>query len=106
VFIHFVRFTTRLPHEQVRHLFEERAPRYREVPGLLQKYYGYEQESGAFCGCYLFDSEESRQAFRQSELARSIPDVYEVEEARVEGYEVYFPLYEEPQLAEQAWRTE
>jgi len=42
MFIHFVRFTTPLPHEQVRRLFEERAPRYREVPGLLQKYYGYD----------------------------------------------------------------
>jgi hypothetical protein len=105
MFIHFVRFTTRFSHEEVRHLFEERAPRYREVPGLLQKYYGYEPSSGAFCGCYIFDSEESRQAFRQSELARSIPDVYEVEETRVEGYEVFFPLYEKPRPAEQAQRT-
>jgi len=35
-------------------------------------------------------------------LARTIPDVYEVEETRVEGYEVLFPLYEEPRRAEQA----
>ena len=105
MFIHFVRFPSRLPHEEVQRLFEERAPRYREVPGLLQKYYGYEPTSGAFCGCYVFDSEESRQAFRQRELARSIPDIYEVEEVRVEGYEVFFPLYEEPRVAEQARHT-
>jgi len=99
MFIHFVRFTTPLPHEEVRRLFEERAPRYREVPGLLQKYYGYEPSSGVFCGCYIFDSEESRQAFRQSELARTISAVYQVDETRVEGYEVFFPHYEVPQLS-------
>src|SRR5215212_4466090 len=49
----------------------------------------------AFCGCYIFDSEESRQAFAQSELARTIPAAYQAEEVRVETYEVLFPLYEE-----------
>lgn len=97
--IHFVRFTTHLTQEEVRQIMEERAPRFREVPGLLQKYYGYEPESGAFCGCYLFDSEESRQAFRQSELARTIPVAYQADEVRVEAYEVLLPLYEVDPLA-------
>lgn len=97
--IHFVRFTTHLTQEEVRQIMEERAPRFREVPGLLQKYYGYEPESGAFCGCYLFDSEESRQAFRQSELARTIPVAYQADEVRVEAYEVLLPLYEVAPLA-------
>ena len=103
--VHFVRITTRLAHEEVRQIMEERAPRFRKVPGLLQKYYGYEPSSEAFCGCYIFDSEESRQAFRQSELARSIPAAYEAEEVRVEAYEVLFPLYEMPQAAGQAQHT-
>src|SRR5215217_7853849 len=86
------------------------SPRFRsEVPGLVQKYYGYEPDSGAFCGCYIFDSEESRQAFRQSELARTIPAAYQfaaaAEEVRVEAYEVLFPLYEMPQLAGQGQHT-
>jgi hypothetical protein len=100
--IHFVRITTHLAHDEVRHIMEERAPRFREVPGLVQKYYGYEPDSGAFSGCYIFDSEESRQAFAQSELARTIPAAYQAEEVRVEAYEVLFPLYEVPQLAHQA----
>jgi len=54
--IHFVRINTRLAQEEVRRIMEERAPCFREVPGLVQKYYGYEPESGAFCGCYIFDS--------------------------------------------------
>src|SRR5918995_3076407 len=96
MFIHFVRFTTQLPEDQVRNIMEERVPHFRrEVAGLVQKYYGYDSGSGAFCGCYIFDSEESRQAFRQSELARTIPAAYQAEELRVEAYEVLFPLYEE-----------
>jgi hypothetical protein len=100
--IHFVRINTRFAHEEVRRIMEERAPRFREVPGLVQKYYGYEPSSGAFCGCLIFDSEESRQAYLQSELARTIPAAYGAQEVRVEAYEVLFPLYEVPQLAQQA----
>lgn len=104
MFIHFVRFKTNLTEEKVRRIMEERAPRFRrEVPGLVQKYYGFEQESGAFCGCYIFDSQEARQDFLQSELARTIPATYQAQELRVEAYEVLFPLYEEAsQLAQQA----
>jgi len=104
--IHFVRINTRLAQEEVRRIMEERAPRFRrEEPGLVQKYYGYEPQSGAFCGCYIFDSEESRQALRQSELTRTIPGAYQAEEVRVEAYEVLFPLYEVPQLAQQTRHT-
>jgi hypothetical protein len=107
MFIHFVRFTTQLPKEEVRTIMEQRAPRFRsEVAGLVQKYYGYDPESGAFCGCYIFDSEDFRQAFRQSELARTIPAAYQAQEMRMEAYEVLFLLYEEePHLSQQARHT-
>ena len=103
--VHFVRITTRLAHEEVRQIVEKRAPRFRQVPGLLQKYYGYEPSSEAFCGCYIFDSEESRQAFAQSELARTIPAAYQAEEVRVETYEVLFPLHEMPHPVGHAQHT-
>jgi hypothetical protein len=104
--IHFVRIKAPLAAEEIRQIMERRAPRFREVAGLVQKYHGYEPESGAFCGCYIFDSKDSRQAFRQSELARTIPVAYQAEEVLVEAYEVLFPLYEEtPQPAQQARHT-
>jgi hypothetical protein len=47
MFIHFVRFKTQLPKEEVRTIMEERAPRFRsEVAGLVQKYYGCDPQSG------------------------------------------------------------
>jgi hypothetical protein len=39
--IHFVRIKTPLAQEEVRQIMEQRAPRFREVAGLVQKYYGY-----------------------------------------------------------------
>jgi hypothetical protein len=54
--IHFVRIKAPLAAEEIRQIMERRAPRFREVSGLVQKYHGYEPESGAFCGCYIFDS--------------------------------------------------
>jgi hypothetical protein len=53
---------------------------------VLHKSYSCETSSGAFCGCYVFASEDSPQAFRQSELARTIPADYQEDENRVEGY--------------------
>ena len=72
---------------------------------MVQRYYGHEPDSGAFCGCYIFNSEESRQAFRQSELAHTIPIAYHAEEVRVEAYEVLFPLHEMPHPVGQALYT-
>ena len=50
----------------------ERRPRFREVPGLTQKLYGREAETGDVCGIYFFESAEAVAAFRESELARTI----------------------------------
>jgi hypothetical protein len=65
---------------------------------LLQKTYSCVSSTGALRGCYVFASEESPQAFCQSELVRTIPTGYQVEVIRVEGYEGFFPLYKEAQL--------
>ncbi len=72
---------------------EERAPQYRALPGLLQKYYVREGETGEYAGIYLWDSEESMREFRDSELARTIPTVYKVVgQPRVEILDMILPL--------------
>ncbi|MCB1956005.1 MAG: YdhR family protein [Rhodocyclaceae bacterium] len=70
-----------------------RVPRFREVPGLIQKIYGRDPASGAACGIYFFESREALLAFRESELARTIPSAFEATEVRPEVYELLFPLY-------------
>ena len=70
----------------------ERRPRFRDVPGLTQKIYGRDPASGDVCGIYFFESEEALDAFRASELARTIAAAYDAVDVRREVYEVLFPL--------------
>ena len=71
----------------------ERAPQFRAVPGLLQKYYVNRSGDGEYAGVYIWDSRESLASFRESELARSIPAAYQLSEPPViEISEIMFPL--------------
>ena len=91
--IQFVKFKSRLSAADVQRVMKERAPRFRALPGLVQKYYGHEQQTGEFTGIYLWDSVQSMREFQQTELARTIPVAYEVAGApRIEIFEVLFPL--------------
>ena len=80
------------PEELERRLIERR-PGFHEVPGLIQKYYGRDESTGDVCGIYFFENKESLSAFRDTELAKTIPTAYEAKEIRRETYEVLYPLY-------------
>ena len=67
-----VLFKSGLSQEEVLKNFEERAYKYREVKGLVQKYYVHDESSGEFGGVYIFDSKENLETFRNSDLAKSI----------------------------------
>jgi hypothetical protein len=91
--IQFVKFQSGLTEEEVRRTMEARAPQFRALPGLLQKYYGRERDTGQFCGIYLWDSEASLAEFKTSELARTIPIAYAVTSPpRAEIFDVLLPL--------------
>src|SRR5262245_9345954 len=91
----FVRIKSGLDAEEFERRLAERRPRFRDVPGLMQKIYGRDTATGDICGVYFFDSEEALAAFRGSELARTIPTAYEAIEVRREVYEVLYPLWPE-----------
>ncbi len=100
----FVRIRSDLdPGELDRRLLERR-PRVLDGPGLLQKICGRDPETGDVCGIYFFESEEALAAFRETELARTIPTAYEATDIRREVYEVLYPLRAErgPLAAEPA----
>ena len=67
-----------LSREEFVRRYRERLPSFREVPGLLQKYYAQDEETGHWCGIYLWDSEESLAAYMDSDLRKSIPAAYEL----------------------------
>ncbi|MBI4456030.1 MAG: YdhR family protein [Acidobacteria bacterium] len=99
MYIQFVKFKSGLSDGEVRRLMEERAPQFRALSGLVQKYYVRDSQTGEYGGIYLWDSEESMNKFRQSELARGTPISYKVVgQPRVEVYEMVLPLRPEKQV--------
>ena len=69
---------------------------FRNVPGLIQKYYLAEESTGAISGIYIFETETDRATFWASDLAKSIPARYKVipESLRVEQYNMSIVLNE------------
>lgn len=88
----FVRVRSDLDFNELERRVLERRPAFLEVPGLIQKIYGHDPETGDVCGIYFFESREALVAFRETDLAKSIPDAYEATDVRREVFEVLFPL--------------
>ena len=88
----YVRVKSDLDPEELERRVIERRPRFLEVPGLIQKMYGRDEATGDVCGIYFFENKESLAAFRDTELAKTIPSAYEATDIRREVYEVLYPL--------------
>jgi Putative mono-oxygenase ydhR len=91
----FVRIRSGLDAAEFDQRLLERRPRFRDVPGLVQKIYGRDATTGDVCGIYFFDSGEALSAFRETELARTIPSAYEAVDVRREAYELLYSLWPE-----------
>lgn len=91
-----VRFRSRLSLEEVTKVLERRAPEFRALAGLLQKYYLQDTATGEYAGLYFWKSPDDFAAYRDSELRASIAEAYQVEGApRVEVYRVMKTLRDE-----------
>jgi len=88
----YVRIKSDLDTEELDRRLNERKPRFLEVPGLIQKIYGRDEATGDVCGIYFFENKEALAAFRDTELAKTIPAAYEATDVRREVYEVLYPL--------------
>ena len=78
-----------LSREELERRFKERMPQFREVSGLVQKYYSYDESTGEWAGIYLWDSEESLARYLESDLRKSIPSAYELTEPpRLERFRI------------------
>lgn len=92
--IQIVKAKTELPEEEFLRRAREREPQFEELPGLIQKYY-IKLGQGEYGGVYIWDSAESLKAFKESELAATIAQAYEVVEApSVEIADILFQLRE------------
>ena len=91
--LQFIKLKSRLPEEDLLNKAHERKPEFEAIPGLLQKYYVKINEEGHYGGIYVWDSKESLITFKESDLAKSIPQAYEVVETpNVEIMNILFQL--------------
>ena len=91
-----VKFNSSLNQAKLMETCHEDLHIFRDVPGLIEKYYIAEEATGAISGFYLFETKSARATFWTSELAAKIPSRYGVipETLRVEEYEMAIVLSE------------
>lgn len=88
-----IKLKSNLPEEELLKKAREREPQFKEIPGLIQKYYVKTGQSGQYGGIYIWDSPEALQSYRESDLAKSIPEAYEIIEApNIEIMDILFQL--------------
>lgn len=68
---------------QARALFESTAPRYREVSGLIRKYYALAEDGGTAGGVYLWESRAQAEALYTDEWRAFVRGKYGSEPALV-----------------------
>jgi heme-degrading monooxygenase HmoA len=92
--IQIIKLKTNLPEEELLRRARDREPQFKAIPGLLQKYY-VKIGPGQYGGIYVWDSSDSLRSYRNSDLAISIPQAYEVIEAPdIEIMDILFQLRE------------
>lgn len=89
-----ITFESELSLDKIESRFRERAQQFRDMDGLLQKFYIHDEESGRIGGIYVFDSEESRDALFESEIHAKLRDGSDVRNLEITTFHVSFPLYE------------
>jgi heme-degrading monooxygenase HmoA len=83
-----------LSREEFERRYQERMPAFRDVEGLVQKYYSYDDSTKEWAGIYLWASEESLAAYLESDLRKTIPSAYGLTEPpRIERYPIVDVLH-------------
>ena len=91
-----IKLKSKLPEEELLARARERSPQFKAIPGLVQKYYVKTDVPGQYGGIYVWDSAESLQSYRDSDLAKTIPEAYEIVEApNIEIMNIMFQLRNE-----------
>jgi len=91
--LQITKLTSELPEEELLKRAKERESNFKEVPGLLQKYYVKTSNEGEYGGVYIWDSVASLQSFQASDLAKSIPTAYAINAApNTEVMDIIFQL--------------
>ncbi len=74
----FIKFETSLAEDDVIAISKERKPQFLNVPGLIQKHYLKLDEPNHYGGFHIWESREAMAAFRETDLAKTIPSAYQI----------------------------
>ena len=85
-----VKFISTHSYEKLMNICQADLENFRNVPGLIQKYYVVEEATGALSGIYVFKNKNAKDAFWNSTLAANIPARYGVDltTLRVEHFDM------------------
>lgn len=91
-----VKFNSTHSYEKLMSICQEDLEIFRNVPGLIQKYYVIEEATGAISGIYIFKDKNAKETFWNSDLAKSIPARYAVNPATllVENFDMAIVMNE------------
>ena len=91
-----VKFNSTHSYEKLMKICQEDLEIFRNVPGLIQKYYVIEEITGALSGIYVFKNKNAKETFWNSDLAKSIPARYGVKlpTLRVENFDMAIVMNE------------
>lgn len=76
--IQVIRIESTLTRDGVMEVATDRAHQFREIPGLVQKFYFETGEPNHYGGLYVWESREAMMAFLQSDLAKTMGQAYEL----------------------------
>ena len=89
----FVRLRTDLDRSEIERVMRERAPEFRALEGLEQKYYLEGSEPGEYAGFYLWRSLDDVVHYRESDLAATIAAAYQgIGAPSVDVFKIVMPL--------------
>jgi heme-degrading monooxygenase HmoA len=77
--VQIVRFKSGLSDEEVLETYKARAPQYRDLKDLKQKYYLRYPDTGEHGAVFLWESEAALKEFHESELGRTISSAYKIQ---------------------------
>ena len=88
-----VRMKSKLTHDEIVQIMNDRAPEFRALDGLEQKYYLHDPATGEYGGFYVWRSLDDVVQYRASDLAASIAAAYQsVAAPEITVYEIVMPL--------------
>ena len=91
--LQIIKLKSKLPESELLDKAKHREPQFKAIPGLIQKYYVKTGQTNEYGGIYVWDSQEALQAYLKSDLAKSIPEAYQIMEApQIELMDILFQL--------------